>query len=209
MKRILTIACAMLVLGCATAAKKQNHAADAQNKKTPLYFAGGESVGAWRARVLFKEMRFDGALLIQQLSSGAFNVKIMGPMGSRLADGVYADGKMKFDYIFPDFDSNAVKARLEKFIALLILPPGETLRVKNRGEGIIEVFRTAPTGGRRKYSYKDENIYPHALALGGMVIDYSDYRARGEEEADAVPYVLAAKDSLSGMMIELSLLNLR
>ncbi len=207
MKKIFTILILMLFLNaCSTVAKKQNAIKMSEGRETPSYFSHGETEGGFKVTSTFKDQSADGILLIRKRDDGTFRLRLLGNIAAiKFADAVLAEDAMTFDYILPDFNSNIIKGRLEKFAQLLLINPGPPEKGKEKADGLFEIYRPAPNG-ISKYFYQYDNAYPHAMHNGSMSFEYSDYRPYMDT---AIPYSITVRDTLADVNIELNLLSIK
>ena len=205
LKKILILAAAALALGACSSLGTKNNNAAAQDRAVPSYFSRGETAAAFKLDSVIREMPLEGVLIVKKTGDEVYSIKIMGPLGAKIVDGVMDDNGVTYDYVLPDINTGLIKSRFEKFIFALLRPAGEIKKAHFNKDGTLEIKRKVGES-TFTYVYGENAAYPDKMQSGAISMSFAQYQAYAD---GSLPYALTYFDSLANVSLGLALISIR
>ncbi|MCL2888682.1 MAG: hypothetical protein FWF35_05280 [Elusimicrobia bacterium] len=204
-KKILVLAFAALVMSACSSMGTKNGGAITKDRAVPSYFANGETAAAFKVDSVIRDMPLQGVLIVKKTDNSVYSIKIMGPLGAKLVDGVMDDDGVTYDYVLPDINTGLIKNRFEKFIFALLRPAGDIKKAHFNKDGTLAVKRKVGDS-TFTYTYDENAAYPSKMQGGAISMGFGQYQPYFD---GSLPYALTYYDSLANVSLGLTLISIR
>ncbi len=207
-KKILTFSAAFVLCACATAPIKQLPTQVREHKRVD-FFAGGHQQAAFKVVGQLSDAYLEGVLLIKKIGDSEFDVQVLTGGTYRALQATVTPVGTAYKYLFPDVDKLLVRGRIEQFLNLLLLEPGDYKSYSSAKTQLTITYKGKDATVRLLYA--PEAVYPFAAKtitlLNTADLTYAEYAPSTTKESVQVPHQLVYKDG--NITLDMQLISLR
>lgn len=207
-KKILTFLVPLVLCACATPRVKQEPTQVREHKRVD-FFAEEYQQAAFKVVGQLSDAYLEGVLLVKKIGDSEFDVQVLTGGTYRALQATVTPVGTAYKYLFPDVDKPLVRGRIEQFLNLLLLDPGEYKNyAASKTQSTITYKGKAATV---RLFYAPGATYPFAAKTITMLntadLTYADYAPAVAEGALQVPHQLVYKDG--NITLDMQLISLR
>ena len=208
LKKILTFSAAFVLCACATSPIKQLPNQVRQHKRVD-FFAGGHQQAAFKVVGQLSDAYLEGVMVVKKIGDSEFEVQVLTGGTYRVLHATVTPVGTAYKYLFPDVDKPFVRGRIEQFLNLLLLEPGNYKSYSSTKTQVTVTYKGKDATVRLLYA--PGALYPFAAKtitlLNTADLTYADYAPADTEGDLQVPHQLVYKDG--NITLDMQLVRLR
>lgn len=194
-KQILTFSAAVLLCACATAPLKTS-GGEAKTREQVNFFAAGHTQAAFKIVGTMDGTGLEGVLVAKKIGDEEYEVTVMTSGAYRLLHVMVTPQGVAYRYLFPDADTSLIRGRINQFLNLVLLDPGDYQRKYTKKDTLTLVYKGPNVTTRLSYKLAEE--YPFAAKTSTLFntadLFYLEYAPADAEGTTQVPHELVYKD---------------
>ena len=208
LKPILTFSAVLFLSACALAPVKQIPA-EVRGHQRVNFFAGGQTVAAFKAVGRMNDFELEGVLRIQKIGEEDFDIKVLSGGSYRVLHANVTPQGIAYLYLFPEADTGLARGRINQLLNLLVSDPGAYQNVRLKGKELTVTYEGKDA--KTRLLYQTDQVYPYAAKtitlLNTADLFYSQYAPANAQGDVQVPHELIYKDG--NIELELALISLK
>ena len=208
LKQILTFSLAVFLCACAGGQLRQIPPQVRAGHKVD-FFAGGHTQAAFKVDGHMDGSGLEGVLIVKKIGDEDFEVSVMTSGAYRVLQATVTPTGIAYRHLFPDADTAIIRGRINQFLSLLLLPPGDYQRYRV-SSGVQTVTYKNDTA-KVQLIYHTNETYPYAAKtvtlLNTADLFYNEYTPADENGLIHVPHELVYQDG--NIEITLTLISLK
>jgi len=208
LKQFLTFSLAVFLCACAGGQLRQIPPQVRAGHKVN-FFAAGHTQAAFKVDGRMDGSGLEGVLIAKKIGDEDFEVSVMTSGAYRVLQATVTPAGIAYRHLFPDADTSVIRGRINQFLSLLLLPPGDYQRYRI-SSGVQTVTYKNKTAKVQLFYHTNET-YPYAAKtvtlLNTADLFYNEYAPADDTGLIRVPHELVYQDG--NIEITLTLISLK